>query len=672
MSTGNNMKRASKAKIAVLLAAGAVLFFYLWGYLGQRGTRIAGYKYGSGAVAGDRSYEGLEEFGEWLKKDFAGEQKLLLLIRNSLANNRPLNKLPELNIDMSAPFAWAAVTLFERGNVPIRWIAKRNTPVETINRITEKLREHGRFGDFSISDANKCRIMLEVLTGESSLDIEHLNTTRFDSNRFEPGITGFKLRYNGGTYYYMPTDAVVKSHLSIKQALNNISKKIGVAKQTDSISERIRIMKRLPIQWSIIKSVAFVTYGDRTIPLYRGYPVPVEFSKDRMAQMVSRSVNWLYSNMSGDGRFLYYYDGVADSIIDHAHPNRTEQNNYYNILRHCGGVIALLRAYELTADDKYIPAAQKALNFLLKNVREHSYKNRKAYYVFYNKKAKLGGTGVALIALLQYRQITGDTKFDDYIFGMADHLLSRITDDGEMLGYYIHPQYNDGKPIISPTPKQKRLLFSFYYPGEALMALAMFERQMNLTDRLREEVTAASKRALDFLVKIRPVKYADMFRPLPSDSWLMQAIEQWASNEEFQKKEYLDFVFNDAREMISHTYNEQNSPYYDYPGMFYYNYGDHAYPDGSRAEGLIAAYYLAERMGESKLAAYILENCKTVAESLMYTYNSPESTYMHRYPEKSIGSFRFKLTRQWMRVDTVQHAACFYARLLFALYEMEQ
>ena len=134
-----------------------------------------------------------------------------------------------------------------------------------------------------------------------------------------------------------------------------------------------------------------------------------------------------------------------------------------------------------------------------------------------------------------------------------------------------------------------------------------------------------------------------------------------------QGKEYLDFVFNDAGAMISHMYNEQDSLYYDYPGTFYYNYGDHGYIDGARAEGLIGAYYLAEKMGEKQLAEHILTNYRTVAKSLMHSCNTRQSTYMHKYPDKSIGSFRFKFTRHWVRIDTAQHTACFFARLLTAM-----
>jgi GH15 family glucan-1,4-alpha-glucosidase len=110
-------------------------------------------------------------------------------------------------------------------------------------------------------------------------------------------------------------------------------------------------------------------------------------------------------------------------------------------------------------------------------------------------------------------------------------------------------------------------------------------------------------------------------------------------------------------------YNRENSLYYDSPGTFFYNYGDHAYSDGARAEGLVAAYYLAERMGKKELAAKFRQANIEVAKSLLHTYHSPESSFFHINPQKSIRSFRFKFTRQWVRVDSVQHTACFYARL---------
>lgn len=625
----------------------------------------------NGFAAGVQKNEVIKSYDDWFSRDFSAEKRLFDSIRYALSKERQIRKLPRINIDLNPSYAWVAISLFRDGAKPIRWISKRNTPVETVNRIIYKLRENERISGFAVRDPNKCKIMLEVVTKEYPVDVNNVTVSEFGDNRFEPGITGFKLKYKGENYIYMPTDATVYSHLSLRQTLNYLSKKIGIAKKTNKISERIKLLKSLPIKWTMIESAAFVTYGKEVIPLYRGYPVPVEFSAERIVEMSKASVDWAVDNMYEDGRFLYYYDGVRDTVIDHMHPGRSLENNYYNVLRHNGGIIVLLKMYELTEDKKYLTAAKRAIGFLIEQLKKQKYENETAYYAYFNKKAKLGGSGTALVALMNYYKLTKDKQYNEFIYGLAQHILSRVAEDGEMIGYYIHPEFNVGRPILSPTEDEKKQLFSFYYPGEALLGLALFERYMDLPDDYRKQVRDTAEKALDFLVKDRPVKYAELFEPLPSDGWLMQAIEEWSYDKEFQKSEYLDFVFSDAMQMISHMYTEENSVYYDYPGTFYYHFGDHAYPDGARAEGLIAAYYLAVKTGRGEAAEKILESCKTAAKSLMLLYNSKESTYMHRFPDKSIGTFRFKFTRQWVRIDTVQHTACFFIRLYRAVKQQK-
>ena len=59
-----------------------------------------------------------------------------------------------------------------------------------------------------------------------------------------------------------------------------------------------------------------------------------------------------------------------------------------------------------------------------------------------------------------------------------------------------------------------------------------------------------------------------------------------------------------------------------------------------------------------------MENMLLSAQGLMKTFHDDKSVYPHKDPKKALHSFRFKLTRQWVRVDSVQHAACFFARLI--------
>jgi hypothetical protein len=114
-------------------------------------------------------------------------------------------------------------------------------------------------------------------------------------------------------------------------------------------------------------------------------------------------------------------------------------------------------------------------------------------------------------------------------------------------------------------------------------------------------------------------------------------------------------------------YKKDDSPFIDYEGGHYYNFGDHYYPDGARSEGLIGAYWLAKKLNVEDIASKILEACKKTALSQMVLYNSEKNNYAHKNPKMSVGAIRFKATRQWVRVDSIQHVACFYFRLYEAL-----
>jgi len=617
----------------------------------------------------------VDYYEAYFKKDFSKEKKLLDSIRRALVTGGEVDVEEGYNFEFDPEMTLPRVSLYQEGNRFIGRGSIRDSLKSSLDRIIIGLREHERFDGFDVADPSKTRILFEIVQSEHPVRINDLvfsydghkgKNNKLKTNRFEPGITGLKCSYKDRTHYYMPTDAATLSHLSHNHVLGYLTRKMKVAPGEKSRSKRIKALKKLNLTCQSLTSKAFITFEDGIIPLYRAHPAVILFSKDRIRQTMLNSVDWLIENMNDDGSFLYYYDPIADTIVDHAHSDRTVDNLYNNMLRHSGGTITLLRAYELTKKQKYLDAAKRSLDFLVNNTRKRDINGKTAYYEFYNDKAKLGGTGVGLASIMRYYMVSGDDAYNEYATGMVRHLLSRIEDDGEMIGYYIHPSFRGGSPIMNPTEQEKKILFSFYYPGEALLGLALYEREMKIDPDFRKEIQTLCKRALDFLVDIRPQRYADQFTALPSDGWLMQAVEEWSKNPQFQRQAYVDFVYKDADAMVDHMYNHKNSLYFDYPGTFFYNYGDHAYTDGARAEGLVAAYYLADRTGRTELARKYRDACVEVAGSLLYTYNSPESAFAFIHPEKAIKSFRFKFTRQWVRVDSVQHTACFYARLFMA------
>ncbi len=604
---------------------------------------------------------------EYYNQDFSVVNELLKRVRSALADGNPV-KIDDLDfsgiIDFKSDETFIYITLFQSGRKFLRYGSRKSDFEKTINRNIEILRQNKRLKEFDISDENACRIMLECIIDRRKIKPSELNMEHFDNGRFEIGVNGLELRNDGISYYYMPTDAVTLNHLGMRSVLNTVVKKTPIGKMTNSISERLKILSASKTyEYYLFRSRAFITFKDKCIPLYRGNILYNDFSYDILYNQIIKSSQFLLDNMYEDGRFLYYYDCTDDSRKDHEHPTRKEDNLYYNDLRHCGGIISCIRAYQLTADEKFIRAAKKAIDWSISITREHDTKWGKAYYAFYNRKSKLGGSGVFLVALMQYRNFTGDKSYDEYIKGYVRHILSRVYKNGEILGYYIHPAFQNGQPLINMTDEERKATFSFYYPGEALLGLALFANNFYDDDKLVKETRKIAKKALDWIVDERPKIYADLFTALPSDAWLMQAIEEWAKDKNFRKDNYLNFVFTDANTMMEKMYQRDDSPYIDYEGGYYYNYGDHYYPDGARSEGLVAAYYLARFLGKEKLEQKLLAACKKAAKSQFSLFNCEENNYSHKNQARSLYSIRFKATRQWIRVDSIQHVACFFARL---------
>lgn len=603
----------------------------------------------------------------FFEQDFSSINEVLQRVRKSLITGENLS-ITDLDLSDIINFDRAEtlvyITLFQSGQKFIRYGSKRQDFQSTLNRDVEMLRKNKKFSDFDVSDEVKCRIMLEYVIDRHPVSPAKLNSVHFDNSRFEIGINGLELRKDGISYYYMPTDAITLSHMGLRSVLETLVRKTPIAKLSNSRSKRLEILSQSKdYEYYLFRSRAFITYKNDCIPLYRGNVRYTEFSYDVLYNQVIKSADWLLANMYDDGRFLYYYDCCDDTYKDHEHPTRPENNLYYNDLRHCGGIIALIRAYELTSDEKYIKAAKKAVDWSISISKSHDTQWGKAYYAFYNRKAKLGGTGVLLVAMMQYRSFTGDKFYDEYIKGYTRHVMSRVYKNGEILGYYIHPQFQNGQPLINMTDEERKETFSFYYPGEALLGLALFANNFLDDEDLAKEVRKIGKKALDWIVDERPHIYADLFTALPSDAWLMQAIEEWCKDKDFQKQNYINFVFTDAATMVEKTYRHDDSPYIDYEGGYYYEYGDHYFPDGARSEGLIASYYLAKFLKMDNLAEKLLNACKRVAMCQFHLFNDEINNYSHKNPERSLNSIRFKATRQWVRVDSIQHVSCFFARL---------
>ncbi len=609
-----------------------------------------------------------DELRNFYKKDFSEIKKLINRIRHSLSSGEKL-VISDLKLDDIIEFKpdvqYFYISLFFPFKKVLRFGSKRSTLEKALNRVIEKIREKDRFKEFDLNNPDT-RILLEWIVKRQEVDIKkaHINGC-FDSTRFEPGITGIEAVINGKTYNWMPTDSVVLSTMDLNTPLSKLANRANITKNSKmKIHEKAKFLKHYDnAKFYFTESKAFVSYKDDCIPLYRGNIIYDEFSFETLINIFHRGVEWLIDNMLEDGRFTYYYNSALDDNIDHEHPSRRPPDLYYNDLRHCGGGISLVHGYYYTKDEKYLISVKKAIDWTINQTKFHSVNGKEAAYVYANEKAKLGGVGIPLVMLMRYRKATNDTSYDRYIEAYSRHLISRLTQDGEFMGYYIHPSFHNGEPLDSMTDEERKIMFSFYYPGEALLGLALVATEYEKNEELRKEIIDKSKVAMDWIIEKRPELYGDLFTELPSDAWLMQAIEQWAKLEGFLNQSAIDFVFNDADTLIEKTYKRNDTPYIDFEGGMYYDHGEHYFPDGARCEGLVAAAYLAHYLKKDELALKYFEACKKAAWTQFQLAINEYNNYAHLNPKKSCGGIKFKVTRQWIRVDSIQHVACFFKRL---------
>jgi uncharacterized protein YyaL (SSP411 family) len=339
--------------------------------------------------------------------------------------------------------------------------------------------------------------------------------------------------------------------------------------------------------------------------------------------------DYLVRMQKPDGSFHYYYDAGSDRM----------ESRRYNIVRHAGTALSLLDLYGATRDYRYLKSSRSAIAFL--KTRFRSVRSGRSLYVLdFDRKAKLGASGLALAALA--RQIQLDPKFADRSSAakLANLIIGLQRDDGSFqMRYQIQSGDEQG-------------IDSLYYPGEALLGLI---RLFKLS-RDRRLLTAA-RRGVEFLIASQR-----QMNPLPPDSWLMQAL--WDLHSTAPQIEYARHAIAIADAMIADQYDQNDGNVYAGgfgPGP------PRATPAASRAEGLVSAYRLARSIGDPR-SSKIASALKSCAHFQLAQQFTPENDVSLPNPRRARGGFREGLTSTGIRIDFVQHNISSLLGIARALY----
>jgi hypothetical protein len=176
-------------------------------------------------------------------------------------------------------------------------------------------------------------------------------------------------------------------------------------------------------------------------------------SVDALQAATRDGVAYLLRSIRDDGSFIYHQNAATGKIL----PG-------YNILRHAGSLCIIYQAIPLTAMSAADPLIEKACAFMMTYLHVlppsllPTGGGDIACIVEANE-AKLGGTGLALLALIERYKVRPD----------PDSLLQMK----RMAAFLVWMQEGSGKFRSKLIYDKGRFAFfeSVYYPGEAILAL---------------------------------------------------------------------------------------------------------------------------------------------------------------------------------------------------------
>ena len=324
---------------------------------------------------------------------------------------------------------------------------------------------------------------------------------------------------------------------------------------------------------------------------------------------------YLAQAVGPDGRFTYEYD-----------PATNLDSGRYNLLRHAGSTYALIEVFEVVdRDPALLTAAERALAYLLAQVKPGSVAGTAC--LVENGFVKLGGNGLAVVALARHASATGERRHVETAQALCRWLILNQERTGR---FVVHKQ---------PYPDGPRDDFeSAYYPGEAILALC----RLHALDPGGPWM-AAAHRGARWLIEVR-----DRGRTpadIPHDHWLLYALNELHRND--PQPAYVAHALLITRAILDANARVPAEA----AGLADAN------PIATRVEGLCAAHEMLGRAGETARVAEIEPVVRRATDVLLDLQFTPTEAAMFPEPKRVAGGVAATSASQLIRVDTVQHAA---------------
>ncbi|WP_157092158.1 CapA family protein [Thioalkalivibrio nitratireducens] len=339
-------------------------------------------------------------------------------------------------------------------------------------------------------------------------------------------------------------------------------------------------------------------------------------------ELVCRSSDYLSRQVRPDGRWAYGWAPAFNKPL----PS-------YNSLRHASSAYALLEGWELTKDAKHLAAAERALEYLCRELI-HDVRlpngNEVSYLVDVGNEIKLGGNAVSLLALAKHAKLTSDTSRYPLMEKLALGLLAM--QDPET-GSFVHV-------LEYPSLELKETTRTIYYDGEAAFGLL---RLYDLTGDPRW--LEAVHKAMDHFIA------SEHWRA--HDHWLGYCITEFTQH--VPEEKYFLFGIQNVREHLDFVLTRLTT----YPTLLELMMA---------AEKMFARMRNDDSLREMLNAELDLEKFERAlnyrARYLLNGYFYPELAMFFKVPTKILGAFFIRHYGFRVRIDDVQHYLSGYVAYL--------
>lgn len=320
-------------------------------------------------------------------------------------------------------------------------------------------------------------------------------------------------------------------------------------------------------------------------------------------KLIETASDYLAGQIKEDGSFVYGYYPRFDNEIEN-----------YNMLRHAGTVWSLVCRYRMTENPELAETIELAIDYMLSQL---VYRDEDTAYLYEEKadEIKLGGCGIAIVALTEYMDAFGSDKYLDVCRQMGNGILSLLNQTD---GTYYH--------VLNGDFSRKEEFRTVYYDGEATFALC---RLYGVTG---DPVwLTAAKSAVNHFIVADYVQHRDQWV-----AYSMNEITKYVDD-----PAYYAFALRNVQENYDKINRETTAPV--------------------TFELLLATFELYDRLIQKGAAIGGFnheEFMKTIyarADRMLDGYFYPEYAMYMENPGRILGAFMVREDGYRTRIDDVQH-----------------